>query len=491
MTRLNDDDHRVEQSADIYTVTEISDAIRQHLESEFHDVSVLGEIANFKTHTSGHLYFSLRDGGNALRAVIFKRNAARIGFEPENGQLVVAKGGISHYGGSGQTQLIARTLLPAGRGMMEIEYRRLLQELIDEGLTAAARKRPIPVYPARIALVTSATGAVIRDMTETIGRRWPLAKLLHLCVDVQGPRAEISIVRAFEMTNGLEDVDLVILARGGGSVEDLWTFNRETVARAVAGSRHPVITGIGHEIDTTICDHVSDLRATTPAAAAEMATPDSSETRGRIDSLIRRLSTLYRRGAERRLGMLEFMMLSSSFPAIEHGLERAELRFADAISRLDDLIADATISARSELDRLLLRLGASTEDLARLLDGLLANASRRLTGVDPRAGILVERGSLERISSIIGVRTVTGIEMKRRAVSELSRMLDGLNPVTVLRRGYTYCTGPEEEGIITRTGDIAPGDEMMVHFYDGGAFCTVDRTRKGRSWRRKRDSKKL
>jgi len=490
MVRLNGDDHRVEESDDIYTVTEISDAIRQHLESEFHDVSVLGEIANFKAHTSGHLYFSLRDDSNALRVVVFKRNAARIGFEPQNGQLVVATGGISHYGGSGQTQLIARAILQAGRGLMEIEYRRLLQEFMEEGLTAPERKRPIPAYPSRIAIITSPTGAVIRDMTDAIGRRWPVADLLHLCVDVQGPKAEMSIARAFEMSNGFDDVDLVILARGGGSVEDLWTFNLERVARAVAGSRHPVITGIGHEIDTTVCDHVSDLRATTPAAAAEMATPDSAEVRGRIDGLLRRLSMLYRRGAEGRLGLLEYMMRSSSFPAIEHRLDRAELRRADMISRLEDRIDEAASSAGWAVDSLLLRLDVSMESATRCLNGRLGTVSQRLDRLDPRTRILVERESIELISEIVGVRTAAGVEIKRRFVSELSRMLEGLNPLTVLRRGYTYCTGPEEGGIIARTDDVAPGDEMMVHFYDGGALCTVDRTRKGRSWRRKRDSRK-
>ena len=193
MARSSGDDLLVGESDDIYTVTEISDALRQHLESEFRDISVLGEIANFKAHSSGHFYFSLRDESNLIRAVLFRRNAARIGFEPTNGQLVVASGGVSHYGGSGQTQLIARSLLPAGRGMKEIEYRRLLQTLMDEGLTAADRKRPIPPFPVRIVVITSPTGAVIRDIVDTVGRRWPVAELVHLCVDVQGPRAEESI----------------------------------------------------------------------------------------------------------------------------------------------------------------------------------------------------------------------------------------------------------------------------------------------------------
>jgi exodeoxyribonuclease VII large subunit len=490
MVRLSGDDHRDEESDDIYTVSEISDALRQHLESEFHDVSVLGEIANFKAHSSGHLYFSLRDESNLLRAVLFRRNTLRIGFEPENGQLVIATGGVSHYGGSGQTQLIAHTLLPAGRGLMEIEYRRLLQSLMQEGLTATELKRPIPAYPDRIVIITSPTGAVIRDMVDAIERRWPVAELLHICVDVQGASAERSIVRAFERANGLENVDIVILARGGGSVEDLWTFNLESVARAVAGSRHPVITGIGHEIDTTVCDHVSDLRASTPAAAAEIATPDMVEVKARIDGLDLRISSLYRRGAEGKLRMLEYMLRSSSFPAIEHRLDMEELGYEDLATRLGSWFEGRMALEARRVDALLLRLGASISDTVRRYEGLLVEEMELIVPLDPRTRILVNRGYLERISRVMEMLVGSSMETRRGALTERLRMLGGLHPLTVLRRGYTYCTEPEGDRVIARTGDVARGDEMMVHFYDGGALCTVERTRKGRSWRRRRDSRK-
>jgi len=490
MDRLNGDDHRVEESDDIYTVSEISVALRQHLESEFHDISVLGEIANFKAHSSGHLYFSLRDESNLLRVVLFRRNAARVDFEPDNGQLVIASGSVSHYGGSGQTQLIAQSLLPAGRGVMEIEYRRLLQTLMQEGLTSADRKRPIPLYPGRIVIITSPTGAVIRDMLDAIGRRWPIAELIHLCVDVQGPRAEPSIVRAFETANGLEGVDLLILARGGGSVEDLWTFNRESVARAVANSRYPVITGIGHEIDTTVCDHVSDLRASTPAAAAELATPDMAEVMGRIDGLAERITSLYRREAEGKLRMLEYLLRSSSFPAIEHGLDREELRHADLTARLESWFGGMLELVTNRIGTIVVHLDSSISNAIRRCHGAIGAKMERLAPLDPGTRILVRRESLERISKIIEMRVASDIELKRGALSERSRMLEGIHPLTVLRRGYTYCTEPEGERVIARTGNVARGDGIMVHFYDGGALCTVERTRKGGSWRRKRDSRK-
>jgi exodeoxyribonuclease VII large subunit len=262
-----------DDSEDIYTVTEISEAITQSLESDFPAVRVIGEIANFKAHTSGHLYFSLRDKSNLLRAVVFRRYVEALPFGPDNGMLVIATGRISHYGGGGQTQIVAYRLTPAGRGGMELEFRSLLKKLMREGLTASERKRGIPPYPARFVVITSETGAVIRDILDTLKRRWPVAEILHIGVAVQGPRAVPTIVKAFERANRLEEIDAVILARGGGSIEDLWAFNSEEVARAVAGSVHPVICGIGHEIDTTIADYVADVRAATPTAAAELAAP--------------------------------------------------------------------------------------------------------------------------------------------------------------------------------------------------------------------------
>ncbi len=490
MVRLSLDDRPVEESDDIYTVSEISDALRQHLESEFHDISVLGEVANFRAHSSGHLYFSLRDERNLLRVVLFRRSAARLDFEPHDGQLVIASGGVSHYGGSGQTQLIARTLMPAGRGEMEIEYRRLLHTLMEEGLTASDRKRPIPPYPDTIAIITSPTGAVIRDIIDTIDRRWPVARLIHLCVDVQGSKAERSIVRAIDRANGLDEVDLVIVARGGGSMEDLWTFNLESVARAVADSRHPVITGIGHEIDTTVCDHVSDRRAATPTAAAEIATPNMEEVIGRIDGHIDRVASLYRNGAEGKLRMLDYMLRSSAFPAIEHRLESEEFKYGDLAARLESRFEVALEHAGKRIDDLLMRLRSSISLTVQRCEALLGSRMERVAPLHPRTQILVSRGALERISGIIGMSIASIVETHRAALSERIRLLDGLHPLKILGRGYTYCTDPEGDRVIARRGDVATGDGMMVHFYDGGALCTVERTRKGRLWRRRRDSRK-
>jgi exodeoxyribonuclease VII large subunit len=488
MSRSGRGDLQIGEPGDIYTVSEITEAIRQHLETEFPDIMVIGEIANFKAHSSGHYYFSLRDGSNFLRIVLFKRYAEGIGFMPENGQLVVAAGRISHYGGSGQTQLIARSLRVSGRGMMEVEYTRLLGKLMGEGLTAPERKRPIPAYPRRVVVITSPTGAVIRDIVDTIRRRWPLAEIIHIGVDVQGIRAENSIVRSFEISNSLEEVDVVILARGGGSMEELWVFNLEKVARAVASSRHPVITGIGHEIDTTVSDYVSDLRASTPAAAAELATPLAEEVKSLLDERVGRIVSLCSRSSIERLRLLDYLLMSGAFPSIVHRLDRAEYSLSDLTHRLEGCWEEKRALSLGILDSSGMRLETSISRKLRACEAVIAERLERLP--DPGRRLYASMEALKRLVKILGVRMDSAIALRRGGLSERTRTLAGMHPLDVLRRGYTVCTDPSDERILSRSVDIAAGDNMMVHFYDGDASCTVDEKRKGMPWPKRRASRK-
>lgn len=478
-------DPPIEEWEEVYTVTEITDAIRQSLESEFSAVQVLGEIANFKAHTSGHLYFSLRDDSNLIRTVVFRRHAGKITFGPDNGMLIIASGRISHYGGSGQTQLVADRLIPAGRGVMELGFRALLQKLMGEGLTSPERKRPIPRYPSRLVVVTSESGAVINDIIDTLNRRWPVAEIVHIPVAVQGPDAVPSIVKAFELSNRLEDVDAVILARGGGSIEDLWAFNSEEVARAVARSVHPVITGIGHEIDTTVADYVSDIRAATPTAAAELAAPPIHEVRNGVVESIRRLAGAFRGSHERRLHLLEYLMRSSSFAALVHRCEQAEFKLDDAFGKLGTWWRTDKLARAGALDRSLNAIrtvviqswGARGLRLSRLLAGVAAG--------DPRVRIASSRGGIENLLGELVLRTGQSLELARRAVQHNVRAIDGLHPRTVLKRGYTYCTTAGGDAIIGRIGRLAVRDDVTVHFYDGTARCSVIGKRKGKSWQKK------
>jgi exodeoxyribonuclease VII large subunit len=472
----------VDERDEIYTVTEITEAIRQSLESEFPSVKIIGEIANFKVHTSGHIYFSLRDEHNLLRVVLFRRYASNLRFGPEDGMLVVADGRISHYGGGGQTQLLAYEMVPAGRGGMELEFRRLLQKLMGEGLTSPEKKRPIPAFPERIAVITSPTGAVIRDILDTLARRWPVAEVIHIHAEVQGPAAADSIADALERANGLEGVDVVILARGGGSLEDLWTFNAEKVARAVAGSVHPVISGVGHEIDTTVVDYVSDLRAATPTAAAELASPVIDEVRRTVSEYERKMKDLCTRSSLDRIHMLNYLLRSSAFPALLHRLEQAELRLGERSGRIHGWWEFTKSEALSCVDTSTARLRTALERSIRRCDSILTGKLERLFLKYPEKGISACGERLYRLLGLLRIRTVSALDGGGRDLEVRMRALGGLHPMSVLARGYTYCTTPDGEKVIDSARKIQKGDAMAVNFRDGGSICRVEGKRKGRSW---------
>ncbi|MBN1884662.1 MAG: exodeoxyribonuclease VII large subunit [Candidatus Krumholzibacteriota bacterium] len=479
----------IESDDDIYTVTEIADAIRQCLETEFPRIAVVGEIANFKRHSSGHLYLSLRDERNALRVVMFRRYTANLDFEPADGMRVVASGRLSHYGGGGVTQLLALGMERAGRGDMELEFRRLLRQLMDEGLTDPGRKRPIPRFPEEIAVITSPTGAAIRDIVETLRRRWPVAGILHITTDVQGDAAPARIERAFEIANGIDDLDAVILARGGGSVEDLWTFNTETVARAVASSRHPVVTGIGHEIDTTIADYVSDLRAATPTSAAELvaAVPLDDALR-LVDVKTERMGRLVADSSTRRLRDLELLMRSSAFPVIRRRLDDA----AQALDRSGERLSGWWDTNRTRTERTIresaLLLDGGMERVRGRCKNRLSASLERLRGLPPPID-----ASREKTARLVeSVRLIAGAKLglRRAAADGAARALAGLGPESVIGRGYALCTDSSGERLVTEAGALKRGDGLIVHFRDGGADCRVEGKRKGRPWRKSRPSRK-
>ena len=262
-----------------WTVSELTRYIRELFEIDYRlqDVEVSGEISNFTRARSGHLYFTLKDESAQLKCVMWRSAAERLPFRPEDGDAVVAYGRISVYEASGVYQLYADRLEPAGRGDLAQAFEELKQKLADEGLFDAAHKKPIPPFPRKIGIVTSADAAALRDILHVLRRRYPLASVLIAPTLVQGKDAPPQIIRALQWLDGRNDIDLIILARGGGSLEDLWAFNDEQLARAIYAARHPIISGVGHEVDFTIADFVADLRAPTPSAAAELAVPDVSE----------------------------------------------------------------------------------------------------------------------------------------------------------------------------------------------------------------------
>ena len=271
----------------IWTVGELTAYIREMFELDYRlqDVEVTGELSNFTRAASGHLYFTLKDGAAQIKCVMWRTQAERLRFRPAEGDAILARGRISVYEAGGVYQLYAERLQPAGRGDLAVAFERLKESLAAEGLFDAEYKQPIPRRPRKIGIVTSSGAAALRDILNVLQRRNPFVAVLIAPTLVQGDSAPSQIVRALQWLDGRDDVDTIIIARGGGSIEDLWAFNDERVARAVFAARHPIISGIGHETDFTVTDFVSDLRAPTPSAAAELAVPDLSEIRPVVQSL--------------------------------------------------------------------------------------------------------------------------------------------------------------------------------------------------------------
>lgn len=261
----------------IYTPSELNQEAKRHIEAGFGRVWIQGEISNLARPASGHLYFSLKDGQAQIRCALFKPQATKLSFEPANGDEVLVRGQLSLYAPRGDYQLIASDVLGAGLGALHAAFEALKAKLSAEGLFDPELKKPLPKWPQRIALVTSSSGAALRDIRQTLAKRWPIATTELYPSLVQGDQAPASLIKALLKADKVPDNDVIILARGGGSIEDLWAFNDESLARTVAALRLPVISGVGHETDTTIVDFVADLRAATPTAAAVLATPDEAE----------------------------------------------------------------------------------------------------------------------------------------------------------------------------------------------------------------------
>lgn len=292
----------------IITVAELNEMVKGVLETSpfLSRLVVRGEISNFTRHySSGHLYFSLKDNGGVVKAVMFKNAAMRLAFQPENGMKVIAHAKISVYAPSGQYQLLITSLEPDGVGALYIAYEQLKRKLEAEGLFAASRKKPLPKIPTRIGIITSPTGAAVRDMIHVTGRRFPYAKLLLYPATVQGEGAVPSLLAALAYFNRAQNVDVIIIGRGGGSIEDLWAFNSEELARAVAASCIPVISAVGHETDFTICDFAADMRAPTPSAAAEIAVPDTMELKRKIQNIVARMQSDLANGITARRARVE------------------------------------------------------------------------------------------------------------------------------------------------------------------------------------------
>jgi exodeoxyribonuclease VII large subunit len=331
------------------TVSELTREIKDQLESHYPDVWVTGEISNCRPARSGHVYLTLKDDQSQISAVIWRSTAARLKFDLADGLEVVARGGVEVYLPRGQYQLVIKQLTPKGVGALELAFRQLQERLSTEGLFDAERKQSIPRFPRRIALVTSPTGAAVRDMLQVITRRWPAVEIVLLPVRVQGAGAAEEIARAIEAVPALPRVDVVIAGRGGGSLEDLWAFNEEIVARAIAECPIPLVSAVGHEIDVSIADLVADVRALTPSEAGELVVPHRDEFVASLAAVRTRLTGALQQRAQRARGLLAGL---ASRPVLvrPHGRIRELAGRVDELQRRIDHAVRAT--TRSNRDRL-------------------------------------------------------------------------------------------------------------------------------------------
>jgi len=427
----------------VYQPGELNREVRLHLEAGFPRLWISGEISNFARPSSGHWYFTLKDSRAQLRCALFRGNRANAGVEPANGDQVLVRGRLSLFEPRGEYQLIADALLPAGSGALQQAFEALKKKLEAEGLFDARSKKTLPRYPARIAVITSPTGAAIRDILTTLERRWPAAVIDLYATPVQGEQAVPGLLRAFRQVAGDARAEVILLARGGGSLEDLWAFNDERLARAIHASTIPVVCGVGHETDFTIADFAADLRAATPTSAAEAATPDGPALRRQLTTLQNRALAAHGRQLQQSWQRLDSLdrRLRGQHPA--RRLAETGTRLAALRQRLRRIMQARITEAQSEQLRLSRRL------LARHPAGLI-------TRLNPQQAALLKR-LLQAVRS----------ELTRHAarLGETARALHAVSPLAVLARGYALIE--DENGrLLSRKEDFSPGRNIISRVRD-------------------------
>ncbi len=434
----------------IYAVSELSRQIRDLLEKGFPDVWVAGEISNFRAATSGHLYFTLKDEHAQIRAVCFRNQARYLKFRPQDGLSVIVRGHVSVYEARGEYQLYVEVIEPAGLGALQLAFEQLKQKLAAEGLFDPARKKPLPVLPRAVGIVTSPTGAVILDMLRVLRRRYPNMNVLLYPVKVQGEGAAGEVAEGVRYFNAHPVVDVVIVARGGGSLEDLWAFNEETVARAIGASKIPVISAVGHETDFTIADFVADLRAPTPSAAAELVVRRKEDFLSDLAHGAQRMSRVVQLKLSEVRQRLTELRLHRVFQTLVNRLAERSQRTDEAVVALHRLIRERLNSARQTWLRA--SAGVLRYDFRRWLELRRAELEERLT----RFGAEVRRYLVER----------------RTRFNHLSAILRERSPLVILERGYSITR--DGSGRILRDAALVPvGSDISIRLARGELGASV------------------
>jgi exodeoxyribonuclease VII large subunit len=436
----------------IWTVTELTSRIRDILAAQFSNIWVEGEVSNYRASQPGHLYFTMKDEKAQVRCVCFRNQAIRLKFRPEDGLKLIVRGSISVYEPRGEYQIYVEHIEPAGLGALQLAFEQLKKRLEAEGLFDTARKKPLPVLPSRIGVVTSPRGAAVRDIIRILRRRFPNVYLTVYPVRVQGDGAAEDIVEALNYFDQKRLVDVILLARGGGSIEDLWAFNEEIVARAIDASTIPIVCGVGHESDFTIADFVADVRASTPSAAAEIVVRSRQEFDRHLKELEHKISQ------QMRYRLLEW----------RHRLK--ELATHMGFRRLEDLLR----RRRQQTDELTARLGTALGTRLERLRRRYTVAGTRIASFDLRMKIRTLGLRLVQRSAELGVRMERLLVAKVQHLERLRLQLEERSPLRVLDRGYAICT--DASGNVVRAADqVAVGAEVNVQLARGRLGADVRR----------------
>ncbi len=442
---------KVSEERRAISITQLTRYLKRVIEGNRHlqDVWLRGEISNFKHHSRGHMYLTLKDDHSRISSVMFAADNHGLPFRPEDGMKVLVRGQVAIYEPYGQYQLYIKEMQQDGIGNLFLAFEQLKKKLESEGLFDPSQKKPLPAYPHTIGIVTSPTGAAIRDMFTTVKRRFPAARLLVFPVQVQGGNAAPSIVRAIEAANRLRLVDVLIVGRGGGSIEDLWAFNEESVARAIFRSVLPVVSAVGHETDFTIADFVADLRAATPTAAAEMIVPNLLDLEARIEDRVARLRTAIRKGIEREKRRLQTLETSYAF------------RYPGQLFRQKE----------QDLDRLLERLTTRTGHHLHQSKVALIQKERLLYKHHPENELKRAGKDLGDLTS----RLTRSMDQTKSGASQkfkfLVSQLNAYSPLNVMSRGYslTYKDG----NLVNSIHNVSDGDPLRVRLSDGSLDVKV------------------
>jgi len=478
-----------------WKVSELTTRIRELLEGTLPDISVEGEVSNCRAAQSGHYYFTLKDARAQIRCVCFRDQMRGIKCKPEDGLHITVRGSLSVYDARGEYQIYVTHIDPVGLGALQLAFEQLKKRLLEEGLFAPARKKPLPVLPRCIGVVTSPTGAAIRDILRVLKRRFPNAQVSLFPVKVQGAGSAVEIVQALRYFNRVKTIDVLILARGGGSLEDLWTFNEEAVARAISESVIPIITGIGHETDFTIADFVSDLRAPTPSAAAEIVVRSRDEFERHIAEHARRISQQMRfhlsqwkhrvRDLQTHRGFrrLDFLLrgrrqlLDEYSNSLTIGLR---LRLAMARQRVTEANAHiASFDLRGRAAVLRRHIDLQRGNLRTALDRVVTRKHRalnlaqmRFAALDLRARVAAHRHRLQQSDTELRLKFERLVKSKRKQFDAVDTQRIERDPLRILDRGYSI-TYDSSGKVLRSTDQVVPGDNISVRLARGELAATV------------------